>query len=89
MSPMWTRLTTSIWNLVAASAADAIGIEVTVAVVGDAADGVDETIARAAGVETSEGTGFGPGGEGHVRLNFATSPALLEEIVSRMASALR
>jgi bifunctional pyridoxal-dependent enzyme with beta-cystathionase and maltose regulon repressor activities len=40
-------------------------------------------------VETSEGTGFGPGGEGHVRLNFATSPALLEEIVSRMASALR
>lgn len=44
---------------------------------------------RAAGVETSEGTGFGPGGEGHVRLNFATSPALLEEIVSRMAGALR
>ncbi|MFM8826062.1 MAG: MalY/PatB family protein [Actinomycetota bacterium] len=44
---------------------------------------------RAAGVETSEGNGFGPGGEGHVRLNFATSPTLLEEIVTHMAGALR
>ena len=43
---------------------------------------------RAAGVETSPGTGFGPGGEGHVRLNFATSSALLDEIVSTMAGAL-
>jgi cystathionine beta-lyase len=31
---------------------------------------------------------FGTGGEGHVRLNFATSPGVLEEAVRRMASAL-
>ena len=44
---------------------------------------------RAAGVETSNGADFGPGGEGHVRLNFATSPAILEEITSTMSRALR
>jgi cystathionine beta-lyase len=44
---------------------------------------------RAAGVETSNGADFGPGGEGHVRLNFATSPAILEEIISAMSRALR
>jgi cystathionine beta-lyase len=43
----------------------------------------------AAGVETSAGTGFGPGGEGHVRLNFATSPAVLTRIIDTMATALR
>ncbi|MEY4009643.1 MAG: Aminotransferase class, partial [Actinomycetota bacterium] len=42
----------------------------------------------AAGVETSNGADFGPGGEGHVRLNFATSPAILEEIISAMSRAL-
>jgi cystathionine beta-lyase len=40
-------------------------------------------------VETSNGADFGPGGEGHVRLNFATSPAILEEITSAMSRALR
>jgi cysteine-S-conjugate beta-lyase len=40
-------------------------------------------------VETSNGADFGPGGEGHVRLNFATSPAILEEIISTMSRALR
>jgi cysteine-S-conjugate beta-lyase len=31
---------------------------------------------------------FSTGGEGHVRLNVATSPAILEVAVRRMASAL-
>lgn len=43
---------------------------------------------RTAGVETSDGRTFGPGGEGHVRLNFATSPALLDEIITSMSRAL-
>lgn len=40
------------------------------------------------GVETSDGGTFGPGGEGHVRLNFATSPAILADIVASMSRAL-
>lgn len=40
------------------------------------------------GVEVSDGVNFGPGGEGHVRLNFATSTSMLEKIVSSMAGAL-
>lgn len=39
-------------------------------------------------VGLSPGPSFGPGGEGHVRLNFATSPRLLTEIVRRMAAAV-
>lgn len=35
------------------------------------------------------GEDFGPGGAGHVRLNFATSRDVLRAIVERMASALR
>ncbi|WP_326558132.1 MalY/PatB family protein [Micromonospora sp. NBC_01796] len=35
------------------------------------------------------GPDFGPGGEGHVRLNLATSPDLLAEAVRRMAAAVR
>jgi cysteine-S-conjugate beta-lyase len=38
-------------------------------------------------VELSNGVDFGPGGLGHVRLNFATSESILTEIVERMASA--
>lgn len=38
-------------------------------------------------VALSPGPGFGTGGEGHARLNFATSPAVLAEAVERMASA--
>jgi cystathionine beta-lyase len=34
------------------------------------------------------GPSFGTGGAGHVRLNLATSPAILEEAVRRMASAV-
>lgn len=39
-------------------------------------------------VALSPGPGFGTGGEGHARLNFATSPAVLAEAVERMASAI-
>lgn len=40
-------------------------------------------------VALSPGEAFGRPGEGFVRLNFATSPALLGEILERMAKALR
>lgn len=39
-------------------------------------------------VALSEGRAFGPEGEGHVRLNFATSPAILDTILERMDAAL-
>ncbi|MBC7299143.1 MAG: aminotransferase class I/II-fold pyridoxal phosphate-dependent enzyme [Demequina sp.] len=39
-------------------------------------------------VALNSGPTFGTGGAGHARLNFATSGALLEEAVRRMASAL-
>jgi cystathionine beta-lyase len=40
-------------------------------------------------VALSPGPNFGPQGAGFARLNFGTSPALLEEIVERMAKAVR
>ena len=40
-------------------------------------------------VRTSEGHEFGTGGEDHVRLNFGTSTALLEEMLERLVGALR
>jgi cysteine-S-conjugate beta-lyase len=40
-------------------------------------------------VALTSGTAFGAGGSGHVRLNFATSPAILTEAVTRMGRALR
>nr|WP_309221689.1 aminotransferase class I/II-fold pyridoxal phosphate-dependent enzyme [Streptomyces sp. Act143] len=39
-------------------------------------------------VALTPGAEFGPGGEGHVRLNFATSPDILTEAVRRMGTAL-
>ncbi|MEV4441516.1 aminotransferase class I/II-fold pyridoxal phosphate-dependent enzyme [Streptomyces sp. NPDC049577] len=39
-------------------------------------------------VAPAEGTAFGTGGAGHVRLTLATTPELLTEAVRRMASAL-
>ena len=39
-------------------------------------------------VALSEGSDFGPPGEGHVRLNFATSRHLLGEILERIEKAL-
>ncbi|MCF3121812.1 aminotransferase class I/II-fold pyridoxal phosphate-dependent enzyme [Streptomyces arenae] len=40
-------------------------------------------------VAVNAGTTFGPGGEGFVRLNIATSPEILTEGVRRMAAAVR
>lgn len=40
-------------------------------------------------VALSDGAEFGPGGEGRVRLNFGTSPQILDEILTRLATALR
>ncbi|RRS00529.1 MalY/PatB family protein [Glycomyces terrestris] len=39
-------------------------------------------------VAVNSGLPFGTGGEGHVRLNYATSPEILTEAVERMAAAL-
>ncbi|MCT1463716.1 MalY/PatB family protein [Corynebacterium sanguinis] len=39
-------------------------------------------------VALNEGASFGPGGEHKARLNFATSPAILEEAVDRIAAAV-
>ncbi len=39
-------------------------------------------------VALTDGSPFGPGGAGHVRLNFATSPEVLVEIIERMGAAL-
>ncbi|MFQ5514568.1 MAG: MalY/PatB family protein [Myxococcota bacterium] len=43
---------------------------------------------KRARVALSDGRVFGPGGEGFVRLNFATSHAILAEALDRMAKAL-
>ncbi len=54
--------------------------------------GVDDPGAfflRQARVALSDGAPFGPGSEQRVRLNFATSRALLERIVDAMATAVR
>ena len=57
-----------------------------------AADGASvspqEFFLREARVGLSAGGDFGPGGESCVRLNFATSAPILEEILDRMAGAL-
>jgi cystathionine beta-lyase len=39
-------------------------------------------------VGLAEGLEFGEPGEGHVRLNFATSAEILEEILDRLGGAL-
>ncbi len=39
-------------------------------------------------VKLSDGPHFGPGGAGFARLNFATTPGVLEEILSRVARAI-
>ncbi|MFI6932092.1 MalY/PatB family protein [Streptomyces sp. NPDC050287] len=47
-----------------------------------------ETFLRRGRVAVSSGLPFGTGGAGHVRLNLATSPEILEEAVRRMAAAV-
>ena len=46
-----------------------------------------ETLLRKAKIAVSEGTTFGPQGEGHIRLNFATSREILNEALDRIAAA--
>ena len=45
-------------------------------------------VVRRGGVRVSPGQSYWPGLTGHVRLNIATSPERLTEIVRRMAAAL-
>ncbi|MDP6286666.1 MAG: aminotransferase class I/II-fold pyridoxal phosphate-dependent enzyme [Acidimicrobiales bacterium] len=40
------------------------------------------------GVDCKDGPLFGPGGEGHARLTFGTSTALLDEIIDRLVSGI-
>ncbi|HEY2593863.1 MAG TPA: PatB family C-S lyase, partial [Chloroflexota bacterium] len=40
-------------------------------------------------VALNDGADFGPPGQGHVRLNFATTRAILDEILGRMAGAVQ
>lgn len=51
------------------------------------ADPADPLLRRAR-VALNAGPTFGRGGEGHVRLNMATSPAILEQMVDRIGVAL-
>lgn len=54
--------------------------------------GLDEPAAYfldEARVALSDGLPFGEAGRGHARLNFATSPAILTEVVERMGTAVR
>jgi cystathionine beta-lyase len=46
-------------------------------------------ILKFAKVAFSEGITFGPAGAGHVRLNFATSPQIITEAITRAAAVLR
>lgn len=48
--------------------------------------GMAEVIEREAKVKLNDGAGFGPGGEHCVRLNFATTEAILDEILTRLAT---
>lgn len=48
-----------------------------------------EVFLRRGRVAVVSGPAFGTGGAGHVRLNFATSPEVLEEAVRRMAAVAR
>jgi len=53
-----------------------------------AGTGLTAAALREVGVRLTPGPDFGPGGEGFVRLNFATSAEVLEEILARLARAL-
>ncbi|MFB4281436.1 MalY/PatB family protein [Nonomuraea sp. MTCD27] len=49
--------------------------------------GMAEVLEREARVRLSDGAAFGPGGEHYVRLNFATTEAILTEILDRLIGA--
>jgi cystathionine beta-lyase len=46
------------------------------------------TLVSSARVALGEGTNYGPAGAGHVRLNLATSPAIITEAVERISAAI-
>ena len=46
------------------------------------------TLLKTAKVALSEGTNYGPAGAGHVRLNLATSPAIITEAIERIAAVV-
>ena len=48
-----------------------------------------EFLLEQARIGLNDGAEFGPPGEGCVRLNFATAPAILDEILERFVSAVR
>ncbi|HKF18364.1 MAG TPA: hypothetical protein VKF14_14380, partial [Candidatus Dormibacteraeota bacterium] len=48
-----------------------------------------EFFLQEAKVALGAGGDFGPGGEACVRLNFATSAPILDEVLERMAAAIR
>lgn len=54
----------------------------------DLGDDPSEVLLQRARVAVNAGPTFGPGGQGHVRLNMATSPAILTTIVERIADAV-
>lgn len=47
------------------------------------------TLIERAGIALTEGVDFGTNGTGFVRLNFATNPTLLDEIIDRLVAGLR
>ncbi|MFC7583104.1 aminotransferase class I/II-fold pyridoxal phosphate-dependent enzyme [Nonomuraea antimicrobica] len=47
--------------------------------------GMAEVFEREARVRLNDGADYGPGGEHHVRLNFATTEAILTEVLDRLA----
>lgn len=51
-------------------------------------DDPSEALLREARVAVNAGPTFGRGGEGHVRLNMATSPAILTELVQRIGAVV-
>ncbi len=51
-------------------------------------DDPSEALLKQAHVAVNAGPTFGSGGAGHVRLNMATSPAVLEQMVERIGGAL-
>jgi aspartate aminotransferase len=56
--------------------------------VGDSARFAESLLERSA-VAVTPGSAFGPGGEGYVRLSFATSADVLRQVLVRMADFLR
>ena len=51
-------------------------------------DDPSQALLREARVAVNAGPTFGRGGEGHVRLNMATSPAILTELVQRIGAVV-